>query len=231
MLCHLLTHARLQGLASTAGFLFDAAMAWADELTEEQRAAMLARTQAGDTPRVADGHLAYLFGAPAAHDGWLKVVLPSSPAAATVGAVASPGTTAPPLASPGARPIGGTPQAAGAARPMQQQRRWGARESVAGPQSPGVRGGGAARSSWLAVRRAGALGRRWRSRWKHWELLPPTLWGRLGSAANDTLAISLALSSGDAEGFEPALHFREVVLRSPWGRDAPVMIWTIIFTM
>jgi hypothetical protein len=190
MLCHLLTHARLQGLAGTAGFLFDAAMAWADELTEEQRAVMLARTQAGDAPRSADGRLAYLFGAPAAHDGWLRVVLPSSAAAATGGAVGSPGTTAPSLASPGSRPIGGTPQAAGAARPVQQQRVAGGPGVAAGPQSPSVRGGGGGSQQQAGGASGKTFGPAVAFSLKHWELLPDQ--GASGGAANDT-AISLAL--------------------------------------
>jgi hypothetical protein len=174
-------------------------MAWADELPEEQRAAMLARTAApaaADAPRPVDGWLAYLFGAPAAHDGWLRVVLSSSsPSSTTAAASAGGGVGSPSVAapSPGARAIGAAPQAAGAGRPVpqeqQQQQRVGA---GAGPQSPSVRGGAGGSSQQQQT--GSALGKSFGPvvafPLKHWELLPDQ--GASGGAANDT-AISLAL--------------------------------------
>jgi mediator of RNA polymerase II transcription subunit 12 len=191
ILCHLLTHARLQALPGTVDFLFDAAMASADELADEQRAAVLARAPATAT---ADARVAYLFGTPVGHDGWLRVVLtpPPTTAAAVAGAgVGSPSTAAatPSQASPGLRPIGGggAPHAAAPARAMQQRVGFGAAPG-GGPQSPGVRGGGSQQQQSGGASKG--IGPAVPFPLKRWELLPDQ--GVSGGAANDT-AISLAL--------------------------------------
>jgi hypothetical protein len=189
MFCYLFTHARLQGLTGTVGFLFDMAMMWADDLTEEQRASMLLRVEA---LRSTDARVAYLFGAPVSHDGWLKVVLSSSPpaAAAVAGAgTRSPSTVPPSLSSPSLRPVSGTPHAA-TARPMQ---RVGA-GAAGGPQSPstpsfGVRGGGGPQQQQQQQSSSKSFGPAVPFPLKHWELLQDQ---GVSSAANDT-AISLAL--------------------------------------
>jgi hypothetical protein len=194
MLCHLFTHARLQALPETTGFLHDAAMPWADELTDEQRVGALARavSQATEALRPLDARVAYLFGAPATRDGWLRVVLssPSSslpPTAAGGPAAGSPGVMgAPALVSPGGAraAMGGTPQTPRPMQQQQQQQRVGG--GAAGPQSPSVRVG----AQQLPQAGGRSFGPAVAFPLKHWELLPDQ--GASGGAANDT-AISLAL--------------------------------------